>query len=65
MRIARDFAREAHLLVVTKKPMIPFKVEESTDQKMGERHTYKLYMQPADDNSPMYSLTIDVFKLGF
>eukprot|EP00957_Ditylum_brightwellii_P168701 12840690-Ditylum_brightwellii.AAC.1 len=61
MRIAKDFLREAIQLVATKRPLIVFKIEEQvTDRKLGEIRTYKLCMQPEEDNSPMYSLAIEV-----
>eukprot|EP00957_Ditylum_brightwellii_P116234 8865983-Ditylum_brightwellii.AAC.1 len=31
---------------------------------MGESHTYKLSMQPEEEKSFMYSLTVEVFELG-
>eukprot|EP00957_Ditylum_brightwellii_P051821 3929566-Ditylum_brightwellii.AAC.1 len=40
-----------------------FEAEPSTDQKMGENRTYKLCMQPEDDNLPMSSVTAEVFEL--
>eukprot|EP00957_Ditylum_brightwellii_P029321 2216627-Ditylum_brightwellii.AAC.1 len=58
------FSREAIQLVVTKKPLISFKVEASTDQKMGKSCTYKLHMQPEEENSPVYSLSVEVFELS-
>ena len=65
MRIAKDFLREAIELVNTKRPPIKFKVEEGvTDKKLGESRTYKLCTQPKEEKSPVYSLRIEVFKLG-
>eukprot|EP00957_Ditylum_brightwellii_P210961 15365608-Ditylum_brightwellii.AAC.1 len=60
MRITQDFLREAIQLVATKKPLIAFKVEEGADRKLGESRKYKLCMQPEEDNSPVYSLTVEV-----
>jgi hypothetical protein len=63
--IAKDFLREAIQLVNTKRPLIKFKVEEGvTDKKLGESRMYKLCMQPKEEKSPVYSLTIEVFELG-
>eukprot|EP00957_Ditylum_brightwellii_P097314 7412239-Ditylum_brightwellii.AAC.1 len=63
MKVTKDFSREAIQLVATKKPPIAFEVEQSVNQKMGESRTYKFFMQPEEDNLPMYSLTIEVFEL--
>eukprot|EP00957_Ditylum_brightwellii_P092755 7062563-Ditylum_brightwellii.AAC.1 len=65
MRIAQDFLREAIQLVATKKSPIAFKVEEGVaHRKLGESRMCKLCMQPEKDNSPVYSLTVEVFELG-
>eukprot|EP00957_Ditylum_brightwellii_P025397 1921188-Ditylum_brightwellii.AAC.1 len=61
MKIAKDFLREAIQLVATKRPLIMFKIEEGVmDKKLGESRTHKLCMQPEEDNSPVYSLIIEV-----
>eukprot|EP00957_Ditylum_brightwellii_P029460 2227023-Ditylum_brightwellii.AAC.1 len=59
MTIAQDFSREAIQLVVTMKPPIAFEVEEGADRKLGESRTYKLCMQLDEENSPVYSLTVE------
>eukprot|EP00957_Ditylum_brightwellii_P119628 9127106-Ditylum_brightwellii.AAC.1 len=65
MRIVKDFSRKTIQFIATKRPPIVLKVEEGvTNKKLGERRMYKLCMQPEEDNSPVYSLTIDIFKLG-
>jgi hypothetical protein len=65
MRIAKEFLREAIQLVATKRPLIAFEVEEGvTDKKIGESRTYKLCTRPKEEKSPVYSLRIEVFKLG-
>eukprot|EP00957_Ditylum_brightwellii_P062022 4707107-Ditylum_brightwellii.AAC.1 len=64
MRIAKDFSREAIQLVNTKRPPIEFKVEKGViDKKLGESRTVKLCMQPKEEKSPVYLLTIEVFEL--
>eukprot|EP00957_Ditylum_brightwellii_P117927 8995163-Ditylum_brightwellii.AAC.1 len=61
MRIAKDFLREAIQLVATKRPLIAFKIDEGVvDRKLGESRIYKLCTQSEKDNSPMYSLTVEV-----
>eukprot|EP00957_Ditylum_brightwellii_P197089 15014938-Ditylum_brightwellii.AAC.2 len=60
MRSDKDFLREAIQFVATKKPPIAFEVEEGADWKLGESSTYKLCMQPEEDNSPVYLLTVEV-----
>eukprot|EP00957_Ditylum_brightwellii_P172719 13148423-Ditylum_brightwellii.AAC.1 len=57
MMIAKDCLREAIQLVPTKRPPIAFKIKE-------ESMMYKLCMQLEEDNSPVYSLTVGVCKLG-
>eukprot|EP00957_Ditylum_brightwellii_P169525 12902390-Ditylum_brightwellii.AAC.1 len=63
MRIVQDVSREASQLVTTKKSLILFKVEEGSDQKLGESRMYKLFTQPEEDNSPVYLLAVEVFEL--
>eukprot|EP00957_Ditylum_brightwellii_P036701 2779917-Ditylum_brightwellii.AAC.1 len=60
MRIAHFFLREAIQCVTTKKPLIVFRVEKGADWKLGESRTYKLCLEPEEDNSPVYSLTVEV-----
>eukprot|EP00957_Ditylum_brightwellii_P171317 13041522-Ditylum_brightwellii.AAC.1 len=65
MRIAQGFLREAIQLVAMKKPPIASEVEEGVaNRKLGENRTYKLYMQSEEDNSPVYSLTVEIFEFG-
>eukprot|EP00957_Ditylum_brightwellii_P027785 2100083-Ditylum_brightwellii.AAC.1 len=47
------FSKEAIQLFAAKKRPIVFDVEEGADQKLGESRTYKLCMQPEEENSPM------------
>eukprot|EP00957_Ditylum_brightwellii_P017994 1356050-Ditylum_brightwellii.AAC.1 len=48
-------------LVATKRHLIVFEVEEGVvDKKLGEIRTYKLCMQPEEENSFVYLLTIEV-----
>eukprot|EP00957_Ditylum_brightwellii_P196877 14999732-Ditylum_brightwellii.AAC.1 len=63
MKISKDFLREAIQLVPTKKPQITFEVDGDVDKKTGESRTFKPCMQPRKENSPIYSLTIEVVEL--
>eukprot|EP00957_Ditylum_brightwellii_P081284 6183228-Ditylum_brightwellii.AAC.1 len=64
MRIPKDFLREAIQFVAIKRPPIAFKIEEGvTDRKLGESRTYKLCAQLEEDNSPVYSLTVEVKQI--
>eukprot|EP00957_Ditylum_brightwellii_P178433 13591300-Ditylum_brightwellii.AAC.1 len=61
MRIAKDFLREAIQFVATKRSLIAFEIKEGVvDRKLGESRTYKLCTQPEEDNSPVYSLIVEV-----
>eukprot|EP00957_Ditylum_brightwellii_P101707 7751222-Ditylum_brightwellii.AAC.1 len=42
------------------KPPISFEVEEGADRKLGESRIYRLHTQLEEDNSPLYSLTVEV-----
>eukprot|EP00957_Ditylum_brightwellii_P150667 11471848-Ditylum_brightwellii.AAC.1 len=65
MGITKDFLRESIQLVAMKRLPIAFEVEEGvTDNKLGESMTYKLCMQPEENNFPVYLLTFEVFELG-
>eukprot|EP00957_Ditylum_brightwellii_P018836 1415779-Ditylum_brightwellii.AAC.1 len=65
MRVAKDFLRKAIQLVNTKRPLIKFDVEkEVTGKMLGKNRTYKLFTQTKEEKSPIYLLTIEVFKLG-
>eukprot|EP00957_Ditylum_brightwellii_P098449 7500587-Ditylum_brightwellii.AAC.1 len=63
MRIAKKNSRGDIQLVATKKQLIVFEIVEGVDQKLGESRTYKLCMQPEEDNSHVYLLTVKVFEL--
>eukprot|EP00957_Ditylum_brightwellii_P071079 5402170-Ditylum_brightwellii.AAC.1 len=65
MSIVIDFSREATQFLATKKPSIPFNIEESAECKMGECCSYKFCMQLEEANSPIYLLTIEVFELTY
>eukprot|EP00957_Ditylum_brightwellii_P142152 10830350-Ditylum_brightwellii.AAC.1 len=59
MRITKEFSREATQLVATKMPPVAFEIEEGVeDRKMRESRMYKLHIQPEEDNSLMWSLTM-------
>eukprot|EP00957_Ditylum_brightwellii_P101748 7754180-Ditylum_brightwellii.AAC.1 len=65
MRIAKDFLRKAIQLVHAKRPLVKFKIEEGVnDKKLGESRKYTLCMQPKEEKSSIYLLTIEVFELG-
>eukprot|EP00957_Ditylum_brightwellii_P115761 8830624-Ditylum_brightwellii.AAC.1 len=61
MRIAKDFLREAIQLVATNRPPIAFGIEEGVaDRKLGESRMYKHCKRLEEDNSPVYSLSVEV-----
>eukprot|EP00957_Ditylum_brightwellii_P090246 6873319-Ditylum_brightwellii.AAC.1 len=64
MRIAKDFLREAIQFVATTKPPAAFEIGEGADWKLQESRTYKLCMQPEEENSPVYLLTAEDLLRG-
>eukprot|EP00957_Ditylum_brightwellii_P031305 2373197-Ditylum_brightwellii.AAC.1 len=52
----QGFLERAIQLVTTKKPQIMFEVTGNVDKRWGA--------QPDEENSPIYSLTVEVFELG-
>ena len=51
----QGFLKRAIQLVTTKKPRIMFEVTGNVDKRSGA--------QPNEENSPIYSLTVEVFEL--
>eukprot|EP00957_Ditylum_brightwellii_P058596 4444105-Ditylum_brightwellii.AAC.1 len=61
MRIAKGFLREAIQLVATKMHPTAFEIEEGVaDGKLGKSSMCMLCTQLEEDNSPVYSLTVEV-----
>eukprot|EP00957_Ditylum_brightwellii_P138207 10535394-Ditylum_brightwellii.AAC.1 len=61
MRIAKYFLIEAIQFSGTNRPLIAFEIEKGvSNRKLGKSRMYKLCTQPEEDNSPAYSLTVEV-----